>query len=310
MSTTTRRRFLAISAGATVGAMLPGLGRARDAAGAVHVWRGVAMGAAATIALDHPDAPALCAAAAREIDRLEDIFSLYRADSALSRLNRTGSLTAAPPELLDCLSLVGLTHDATDGRFDPTIQPIWALYAARFSAGRVPSEEEIATSLTRVGWDRVAVRGSDITLRPGMALTLNGIAQGYVADSVVALLQSRGLRDVLIDTGETRALGGAPDGDWSVELPTGDRLGLRNRALATSAPLGTSFDQTGKVGHIIDPRSGRPAISPWRQVTVSAPRAAVADALSTAGCVLPDRQSIERAAAAFAGARIEALVGA
>ena len=114
---TTRRRFLAISAAATI---FPGL----SSAAPVHTWQGVALGARATLRLAHPDAKEISARVAAEISRLEDIFSLYRPDSSLMRLNRTGRLDAPPFELLECLSLAGAVHRASEGRFDPTVQPL------------------------------------------------------------------------------------------------------------------------------------------------------------------------------------------
>src|SRR5690606_30853106 len=113
--------------------------------------------------------------------------------------------------------------------------------------------------------------------------------------------------DILVDTGELRALGGAPDGGaWPVRLETGERLALRQRALATSAPLGTTFDEAGRDGHILDPATGRPAPSQWRAVSISAPSAAIADALATAACLAPDRETIETMTKSFEGARTEA----
>ena len=90
MTGLTRRRFIAISAAATGLAALPA--RAVD----LYQWRGVALGAGASIILAHPDAKAIVARAVAEIGRLETIFNLYRTDSALTALNRDGSL-AAPP---------------------------------------------------------------------------------------------------------------------------------------------------------------------------------------------------------------------
>jgi thiamine biosynthesis lipoprotein len=69
---------------------------------------------------------------------------------------------------------------------------------------------------------------------------------------------------------------------------------LRDRALATSAPLGTVFDEAGQIGHILDPRTGLPAAAGWKQISVTAPSAAVADACSTAFCLM-DREAIEGA---------------
>ena len=79
-----------------------------------------------------------------------------------------------------------------------------------------------------------------------------------------------------------------PDGaPWPVTLANtgGQIVPLSNAAIATSAPLGTTFDDLGTVGHILDPRSGQP-FGQWKQVSVSATTAAVADGLSTAFCLM------------------------
>ena len=298
----TRRRLIAISAAM---AFLPAAARA--ATGSARLWTGQALGARASIRLDHPDGAAIAARVMAEIDRLEDILSLYRPESALARLNRDGHLAAPPFELLDCLSLAGAVHRASGGRFDPTVQPLWALWAEAAAQGWRPDEKAVGKSLAKTGWSKVELDAAAITLRPGMALTLNGIGQGYVADRVAALLEAEGLADILIDTGELRALGGNPNGgEWPVRLETGERLALRQRALATSAPLGTTFDQMGQDGHILDPATGRPAPAEWRAVSISAPSAAIADALATAACLMPDRAAILAMTGHFAGARLEA----
>jgi len=306
-----RRRFLTIAAGiALAGPTL--VGRSARAASLTR-WHGSALGATASITLSHPEAEAIIARALAEIGRLEAIFSLHRPESALARLNRERSLAAPPFELLDCLGLCRAVHRATDGRFDPTIQPLWQLHAQRHAAGRAPTAAEIAQVLPRIGLDAVTLAADRVAFaRPGMALTLNGVAQGYIADRVALLLAAEGLTDILVETGELRALGGRPEGgDWPVTLaaPDGATLGtlpLREMALASSAPLGTTFDQAGAAGHILDPRSGEPAAARWRLVSVTAPQAALADALSTAFCLL-DAAAIDRALAAFPAARLAHL---
>jgi FAD:protein FMN transferase len=295
-----RRRFIAISA--ALMAPLP-------AAAALHTETGQALGAKVTLRLAHPDAPAIAARAMAEIARLEDIFSLYREGSALMRLNAAGTLDTPPFELLECLSLAGAVHAASDGRFDPTVQPLWALHAAAAIAGQEVTPEALAAARAQVGWGRVTLDPARITLAPGMALTLNGIAQGYIADRVAALLEAEGLGNLLIDTGEFRALGGHPQGGgWPVKLAQGGTVALRGRALATSAPLGTTFDQAGRMGHILDPRSGRPVAGVWQAVSVSAPTAALADALSTAICLTGDEVEARSLCAAFRDVRMESLV--
>lgn len=299
MTGVSRRRFLAISAAA----FAAGPARGED----IYRWQGIALGARASITLSHPDARRITARARAEIDRLEDIFSLYRPQSALARLNRDGRLDNPPFELLECLGLCSAIHAATGGAFDPTVQPLWALYAERAQSGTTPSADEIAYVSQRVGWESVRFDGGGIRFaRPGMALTLNGIAQGYIADRVAAMLRAEGLTDVMVDTGELHALGGRPGGgDWPVALQAGgqripDAVHLRDRALASSAPMGTRI---GAAGHILNPETGRPAPSRWTLVSVAAPSAAIADGLSTAGCLM-SRKAFARAVGGFAGAEI------
>lgn len=196
------------------------------------------------------------------------------------------------------------------GRFDPTLQPLWAECAAD---GRRPDARAIETVRRKTGWGKVELDTAAITLKPGMALTSNGIGQGYVADRIAALLEAEGLTNILIDTGEPRALGSKPEGSgatgqgWPVRLETGERLSLRQCALATSAPLGTTFDKAGRDGHILDPATGMPAAANWRVVSVSATSAAIADALATAACLMPDSGAVLAMLRSFEGARLEAL---
>ncbi|MBP6678360.1 MAG: FAD:protein FMN transferase [Paracoccus sp.] len=295
-----RRRFLTITAG-LLAASASGI-----SAAPMQEWRGIALGASARIALAHPDAPRLIEAARAEIARLERVFSLYRTDSELMRLNAAGRLDAPSLDLVTCLALCDRMHGATLGAFDPTVQPLWDMYAQAATENRPAGDDEIAAALARTGWDGVAIDSARIGLRPGMALTLNGIAQGFIADRVADLLRGRGVENVLIDTGEIAAIGHDPQGGaWPVTIRDGKELRLQDRALATSAPLGTVLDAAGTIGHILDPVSGRPAGSQWRQITVSARQAAVADALSTAACLMPDRAAIDAACKAAGDARLE-----
>ncbi len=292
-----RRRFLTITAAA--------LGAPMAAAATTVSWRGSALGAVASITLGGTGRAAAAetfAAVAAEVDRLEDIFSLYRPTSALSRLNRDGRIDAPPPELVMLLELCDALHRVTGGAFDPTVQPVWRALAE----GRSPEAAKRA-----VGWDGVEVTPKRITLtRPGMALTLNGIAQGEITDRVAALLVARGYRDVLVDMGEIAAGGTRAGAPWRVDVAAPDgrvlrRLRLSDRALAVSATAGTVLGPDAMAGHILDPRPGGSGPA-HRLVAVSAPRAAVADGLST-GCCLLTAPLAARAVAGCAGARLEEL---
>ena len=305
----TRRRFLAIAAAAA------GLPFAALRAGAetapLHRWSGIALGAAAEIVLYDPDATRarrLIARCVAEIDRLEDVFSLYRPESAVSRLNRDGRLAAPPLELVALLAEARTYSERTEGAFDATVQPLWRLYAAHFARAsadpRGPGEAAHARARALVDYHAVKIEPAAVRFaRPGMALTLNGIAQGYITDRVAALLQDAGMVDVLLDIGEVRALGRHPDGrPWRVGLRRAAQpetiartVTLTDRAVATSAGIASPFDASGRHHHLFDPATGRPAPGAG-QVSVIAPRATMADALSTALAVSSPARALTYAA--------------
>ncbi len=300
-----RRRFLTISAAF---AAAPAIAGGRPS---VATWHGVALGAQASIALagaSQEEAHPIFAAVDAELARLEEIFSLYKPHSALSHLNRTGRLFAPPSEMLALLSLVGVIHSSTNGAFDPTVQPLWSLHAQ--AKGQRPDRSALSAALRLVGWANLGVSAAEIAFaQPGMAMTLNGIAQGYITDSIAALLRRRGFTDILIDIGEVMALGHRPDGGaWQagIAAPGGRVLGrtaLSDRALATSASMGTRLGGNCAKGHILDPRTGFPAAA-RELVSVSADRAVLADGLSTAFSIMSDAE-IDAALKTHTSARLE-----
>ena len=296
-----RRRFLTIAAScAAVGSLPASLAFAASAA-PPSVWKGVAMGASASMTLVHPNralAREMIARCVNEIERLETVFSLYRPDSALSRLNAAGVLENPPSELVELLSFSLSLAQHSNGAFDPTVQPLMRLYFEHFSKPDAspigPSAQAIAEATQRVGFGDVEVAASRIHLgRRGAAITLNGVAQGFVTDRVADLLLANGFGNVLIDLGEGRALGHRADGAvWRAgiadpaqpsrtlfDMPLGSSRGL-SPALATSGGYGTRFGSDPTVHHLMDPRTGRSA-NYSASVSVTAPRATLADGLST-----------------------------
>ena len=285
----TRRRaigLIALGGGLTLAA----LGSDARSTVAPVRWRGAALGARAGLTVFHPDpvaAEKLIAIARAELARLERIFSLYRADSALTRLNRDGVLAGPPLDLVELLARAQLWGARTGGAFDVTVQPLWRLYRDHFAqpgadpAG--PDGAAIARARALIDYGAMEVAAGRIRLaRPGMAVTLNGIAQGDISDRVADRLKAAGAAHVLVDLGEIVAIGGHPGGrPWRVGLAQGGEIDLADRAVATSAANGFSFDQQGRLSHILDPRTGRPARG-LRAASVVARRAADADALSTA----------------------------
>lgn len=294
--TITRRRAICIMAAAAGLPLIASAGPAFAAADPV-VWKGQALGAPATLILNHPDrakAEALVVRVVAEVERLESILSLYRDTSALCELNRAGALAMPPQDLVAVLQASRTVFEITGGAFDPSVQPLFALYARHFerpdAAASGPSLADLERTKALTGFDAVRFNPDRIAFaRRGMALTLNGIAQGYVTDRVVALLREDGIDSSLVDMGEGRAIGSQADGSpWRIGLSEtqADRaretvIPLVDRAIATSAFSGFRFDPAGRFSHILDPRHG--SVPPrYRRITVLAPDAATADGYSTA----------------------------
>ncbi|MCO5151905.1 MULTISPECIES: FAD:protein FMN transferase [unclassified Shinella] len=261
-----RRRFLLITAAV---AAFPGAARA-----GLTRWQADMLGGTVRVDLRGPrdlaqDVATRIGAAIAEV---EAAASLFNSDSALSRLNAAGRLDDPPPVLLDLMRLSGKMHAMTDGRFDPTIQPLWRALAE----GRDPAPAHAAIGLARVQV------GPPIRLDKGQALTFNGIAQGYAADRVRGLLQEAGYRDALVDMGEFAALGGPFH--ISIEDPALGGIATRRlsgNAVATSSPTAMRI---GGDFHILGPRGETPG---WSTVSVEAENAALADGFSTAFCLMP-----------------------
>ena len=283
-----RRAFMQLGVGSALGAVQATTG----ASPLVWTSRTLnAMGTAMRLQLAHSDAAqaeqALTAAIA-DIRSIEDQMSLFRPDSALCQLNRTGVLTQAPADLLQVLHIAQQVSERSLGAFDITVQPLWLAFEAARQQNRLPTAAEVSAARSKVDWRGVQVRGDTVRLKQrGMALTLNGIAQGYAADKVRARLQALGVQHALVDAGEYAALGHAEHvGDWTlgVASPRGSHallagIAMQGRCVATSADDQCSFSADYVNHHIFDPRTG---YSPQAlsSVSVMADSAVQADAIT------------------------------
>jgi FAD:protein FMN transferase len=229
-------------------------------------------------------------AAVQAIRHVERQMSLFDESSALCQLNREGRLDAADPDLLRVLMLAQRVAAGSDGAFDVTMQPLWQTWESARQAGVLADGPALRAARRHVGWRALCVNARGVRLqRPGMAVSLNGIAQGYAADLARSRLQAAGIAHALLDTGEWSAWGQGPQArPWrlGVAEPAAPRLrplGLElvndGRAIATSSDAHSVFSADRRHHHIIDPRSGySPAV--WSSVTVLARSCALADALT------------------------------
>jgi len=232
-----------------------------------------------------------------EMDRLIAHFSRYRDDSAICALNAAGHLEDAPPELHRVVQASLEYHALTDGAFDVTVAPLLALFRDRLLAS-IPSEPtdgEIRNVLALVGARGIECAGRRIRLpRAGMALTLDGIAKGFIVDAIAHTLESCGVRRYLVNAGGDIRSRGKKEGrrPWTVAVRDPTRPGgllqtvpLTRGAVATSGSYEISFDGDMRFHHIVDATTGR-SPSAALSVSVMAPTAMAADALATSVFVL------------------------
>jgi len=254
-----------------------------------------------------PYGPAHAQAAAQDalglIERLEAQLTVYRPTSEISRLNRLAELAPVTVEtaLFDLLAFAARLSEETAGAFDITAGPLikaWGFYRRQ---GRVPEPDELAEALGRVGMSHVELNAERRSVRfrkRGMEINLGSIGKGYALDcAAVRLWDEWGVRSALLHGGTSSVLAiGAPPGEprgWAVGIrhpwePARRLLTvrLRGRALATSGATFQNFAYNGrKLGHLLDPRTGRPAEG-VALATAFAPTASEADALATAFYIL------------------------
>lgn len=258
------------------------------------VWRDrsmVALGTVLSLRVAHRDgeqADAALDAAVATLHHIESQMSLFQSDSALRRLNRHGRLRQPDADLLQVLQLAQQVSARSQGSFDVTVQPLWEAFESAGREGQLPSAQAVSEARAKVDWRQLQLDPQQISLGvPGMAVTLNGIAQGYAADRVRATLREHGIEHALINTGEWAALG-RPNAQrgWvlGIASPRDEsamltRLALGGRCIATSADNQTTFSADRRHHHIFDPHTG---YSPTglAAVTVAASSCALADALT------------------------------
>ncbi len=230
--------------------------------------------------------------ALREVDAL---MSVYRTDSQIGRLNQEGQLSHPDPRLVQVLGTAQHLSRLTDGAFDVTVQPLW--HAAN-------AQQPVLQALSQVDWRKLDVSDRELRLREtGMAITLNGIAQGYGADQALAALKRHGIRHALLDTGELASLGTNEAGDpWSLAVrdPRNENrfaqvLAADGRCLASSGDYATRFTDDFSQHHIVDPHTGA-SPTELAAVSVLAPSGLLADGVSTACMVLGAKKSLALAA--------------
>ena len=265
--------------------------------------QGYSMGTTWTVRFVIPeDAPAM--GGLREdieeaLDTVDRQMSTYRDDSDLTRFNNlsAGESIIVPEEFATVLEASFELADQTGGYFDPTIGPLVNLWGFGPEGARdePPSDEEIESTMARVGWSRLEFDETNRKLtQPGGAyLDFSAIAKGYAADLVAETLEARGIHDYLVDLGgDMRIRGHRPDGDrWRIAIERPDPstreifsvVQVGDKSLATSGSYRNFFEYgEQQFSHTIDPHTGHPIPQELVSVTVVHDNCMMADGYATA----------------------------
>ena len=233
-------------------------------------------------------------AALDEADAVESMLTVFRDTSEVVELNRRAASapTVASPELFALLQRSAEIHDQTGGAFDVTATPLSRCWGFLKRDGRVPTDTEIARVKANVGMRHVTLDAARRTVsfaRRGVEMSFGAIGKGHALDRMAGVLRSHGARRALLSAGRSSvlAIGGRGRG-WPIDVRpllsnhTVGRLWIRDGAIGTSGAGEQFIVVDGKrYGHVLDPRTGRPA-SGVLGASVVTRDAASADALSTA----------------------------
>ncbi|HPB30602.1 MAG TPA: FAD:protein FMN transferase [Candidatus Sumerlaeota bacterium] len=248
---------------------------------------------------------AICAAAA-EIDRLEVLWSRYRPDSDVSRINLAAGREAVhvSSDTLELVESAANISRITGGAFDISFASVGKLWRLKQDDPRIPSPEEIRESLPLVNFHNIIVNreeGSILLKDKGMMIDLGGIAKGAAVDRAIAVIRKQGFSHALVNAGgDIYAMGkNAVHRPWRVavrhprdrELFLG-KVDLTGAAIVTSGDYERGITVDGRrYHHILDTHTGYPA-EKCISVTVIAPDAMTADAIATALFVMGPHEGV------------------
>ena len=235
----------------------------------------------------------------REIDSIfhavDLSVNLWVDSSVISKVNRNEDVTL-DAIFIDNFRIAQEAARLSDGYFDPTVSPIVAAWGFSYKSGDSITPALIDSLKRLVDYRRIRIEdGKVVKANPDMKLDFNAIAQGYTSDLIAAFLESRGIKNYLVDTGgEIMARGGKPDGSpWivGIEKPAENmdserivqtRIVLRDKGLVTSGSTRKYVERDGRrYSHCIDPKTGYPVEHNVLSVTVMAENSVWADALAS-----------------------------
>ena len=232
--------------------------------------------------------------------------NLWVDSSIISKVNRNEDITL-DSIFLDNFRIAMETARLSDGYFDPTISPIVAAWGFSYKSGDSITPQLIDSLKQLVDYRKIRIEnGKVVKENPDMKLDFNAIAQGYTSDLIALFLESRGIKNYLVDTGgEIMARGSKPNGqpwivgiekpaeNWDSEQVVQTRITLRDKGLVTSGSTRKYTERNGRrYSHCIDPKTGYPVEHNVLSATVLAENSVWADALASICMVMGMEKSL------------------
>ncbi|MBQ6307342.1 MAG: FAD:protein FMN transferase [Bacteroidales bacterium] len=226
--------------------------------------------------------------------------------SVISKVNRNEEVKL-DSIFVDNFRIAQEAASLSDGYFDPTISPIVAAWGFSYKHGDTITSQLIDSLKQLVDYRNIRIEeGKVVKANPAMTLDFNAIAQGYTSDLIASFLDSRGIKNYLVDTGgEIMARGEKPNGqpwivgiekpadNWDSEQVVHTRIALRDKGLVTSGSTRKYVERNGKrYSHCIDPKTGYPVEHNVLSVTVLAESSVWADALASICMVMGLEKSL------------------
>ncbi len=251
-----------------------------------------------------PAADAAITAAFKRCEQLEQLLSAQWTGSDVDKINRAnGAPVAVSDETVAVLSQAQRYASLSDGLFDVTCGSLTALWNFSDPSFTLPDDAQLTQAMTQLGIEALQVSGNTVTLADGARLDLGGIAKGYIADQLAALLRQQGITSALVNLGgNIVAVGAKPDGQpfgIGVAKPYTAQAQLEGVLMVSGRAVSTAgVDERGvtiegvRYHHILDIRTGQPAQTGLQAVTIVADVSMDADALSTTVFLLGERQGM------------------
>ncbi len=235
------------------------------------------------------------------LENYDKSVSVYLPNSIISRINNNDTTVVTDSYFNENFKKSMEVSRKTNGAFDVTVGPLINAWGFGLEKRADIDSLMIDSLLQFVGYKTVILKNNKIIKEdPRMIINFNAIAQGYSADIVGQFLESKGIKNYLVDIGgEVLAKGTKEDGnEWivGIQVPTKTKEGkieaeatvyLKDKALATSGSYRMYYEKNGvRYSHTIDPSTGYPVKHSLLSVSVLADNGITADAYATAFMVM------------------------